>query len=78
MSTLIMRGLKAKATVLDRKCDLVCTLRTELDRSTMTQIDTISIEYIIDSDGQEVLTNMLSYDQLKDLLSTVKHQIKPL
>lgn len=71
-----MRGLKARANVLGQPCKILCTLRTTFENG--QQVDEVTIEVIIDPNGQEITPNMLTFDQHKELLSTIKQQIKPL
>jgi hypothetical protein len=77
-SQLRLSGLKARAVVLGLQCNIECTLRTHYFRMTAEQVDSITVDNIIAADGQTITPNMLTFDQLRALLSTVKQQIKPI
>lgn len=74
-----LRSIHCEQNVLDQPCLVTCTLHTTIDAGTAQQTDEIAIEEVITKDtGQTILPNMLTFEQLKKLLSDIQSSIKPL
>ncbi len=73
-----IREVHCKVTVLGWEGDACCTLRSVIDTKTLQQIDDITVDYVVGPSGQEVTPALMTYSEVKKLLSDIKSQIKPI